>query len=242
MDIKDFSDWLYDTLVMAGMDQYYYQIMSWGWGGIDFTVKFLTMGLAIASVIAAAFEMGEVLSRNAGVPILGWATPVDPANAKSRLWSQFKNLFLGPIRFACIVFVIAQSWSWSMRLAAWSAVFATLVIASPITTRSVLYDSLYDQWTDFRADVVGLDLEFKRLKKEKKEISATEAACLLEKQQEFNRRVANIERHEPFPYQCLVEYCLRAEERRQGVDDDEPDHKGKPVTKTAESDSQRTLR
>ena len=59
MDAKDFSEWLYDTLVMAGMDQYYYQIMSSYWGAIDFTVKFLTMGLAIASVIAAAFEMGQ---------------------------------------------------------------------------------------------------------------------------------------------------------------------------------------
>jgi hypothetical protein len=217
MDEKEFSEWLYNTTVMAGMDQYYYQIMAWAWGSVDFLVKFATAIFATASVIAAAFEMNEKLPRESRVPMPDWAVHPDKGRWPRFVACMKDTFFVCPVRFCAIIFAINQKWSWSMRLAAWSAVFAALVIASPIATRPAKYDSLYEQWTTLRADMETFTFDFETAKREKK-LDGVEAACLGQKRQEITRRVADIERQEPFPWMSLVEYCLRAEERRQDVD------------------------
>ncbi len=190
MTPEDFLHWAHDVSFAAGMNQQYYQYMMGFWGFIDSGVKIVVALFALASVVVGATDKIDKKAKELSKPKKWWRWP---SWCVRRVWILF------------------PAWKLSVRLSAWSAIFAIVLLVVPTSDKTSLYSGLYEQWTSVRSEVDRLVLDFKTVEGDKQEVTER----YVESMKSLRSREAEIESKEPSPWMFLVEHCYDAEVRRR---------------------------
>jgi len=222
---KDFDDWLYFFSFMASLSHHYFQIASAFLWGVDFSVKLITLILAMLGVIVAVQEQKGRRPKAAPLsPVQLKGIPTDSGRL-TICWVSLVNWLKSSARRLRLWGRFSEDWTTAMRLSCWSALFAAVMVLAPFSAWYSSNDTMMKQWAALRADIANLRTDFMQDK------AHVVTPCLAERRKQIEQEVAALDREEPFVFPPLKRYCERAQRIRNGeTPESKPVRLNQPIT------------